>query len=128
MMVPSYTVRKGLGVVARDTRCRFVAAKCSFINVESEDEVEPMAALEAVCLAKELGWPRVCFEGDSLRVVNALQACTDSDDHDSETSFSSSFGHLLVRFNPCRAAFSSLLFLIFTPRVMFLPKYLQHML
>lgn len=52
----AYTVRKGgLGVVARDTKGRFVAAKCSFINVESEDEVAPMAALEAVCLANLVG-------------------------------------------------------------------------
>ncbi|KAL6205492.1 hypothetical protein ACLB2K_022751 [Fragaria x ananassa] len=89
----AYTVRKGgLGVVARDTKGRFVAAKCRLVNVESEDEVVAMAALEALCLAKELGWPRVCFEGDSVRVVNALQTSTASDDSDtySFSSFSSS--------------------------------------
>ncbi|KAK9938531.1 hypothetical protein M0R45_015261 [Rubus argutus] len=103
----AYNVRKGgLGVVARDSKCRFVAAKCSFINVESEDEVVAMAALEAVCLAKELGWPRVCFEGDSLRVVNALQACTASDDHDSETSSSSSsFGQIISEIQSLSGSF-----------------------
>ena len=86
----AYTVRKGgLGVVARDTKGRFVAAKCRLVNVESEDDVVAMAALEALCLAKELGWPRVCFEGDSVRVVNALQTSTASD-HDSDFSSSSS--------------------------------------
>lgn len=98
----AYTVRKGgLGVVARDTKGRFVAAKCRLVNVESEDEVVAMAALEALCLAKELGWPRVCFEGDSVRVVNALQTSTASDDSDTSSfsSFSSSsyssFGQII---------------------------------
>ncbi|KAM5585586.1 disease resistance protein RUN1-like [Rosa sericea] len=92
----AYTVRKGgLGMVARDTKGRFVAAKCRLVNVESEDGAVAMAALEALCLAKELGWPRVCFEGDSVRIVNALQTSTASEDSDTSsissfTSFSSS--------------------------------------
>ncbi|KAL6202365.1 hypothetical protein ACLB2K_026073 [Fragaria x ananassa] len=96
------TVRKGgLGMVARDTKGRFVAAKCRLVNVESEDNVVAMAALGALCLAKELSWPRVCFEGDSVRVVNALQTSTASDDSDTSSfsSFSSSsyssFGQII---------------------------------
>ncbi|XP_062017951.1 uncharacterized protein LOC133734337 isoform X2 [Rosa rugosa] len=99
----AYTVRKGgLGVVARDAKGRFVAAKCRLVNVESEGDVVAMAALEALCLAKELGWPRVCFEGDSVRVVNALQTSTASDESDtssfssfSSSSSSSSFGQII---------------------------------
>ncbi|XP_059436347.1 uncharacterized protein LOC132169310 [Corylus avellana] len=65
----------GLGILARDATGQFMVA-CGIKQriVVDPTVAEAIAALHAVIFAKELGFERVIFEGDSLTVMKAINS------------------------------------------------------
>ena len=81
------TEEAGLGVVVRDSHGKVLASLAEKIKFpSSSNEVEALAAVQAITLAMDLNLPSFIVEGDSEVVISALRK--------EEESFSS-FGHLL---------------------------------
>ncbi|KAL0014108.1 hypothetical protein SO802_001177 [Lithocarpus litseifolius] len=77
----------GLGMVVCDSHGRVIASLVEKIQLpSSSDEVEALAAVQAITLAMDLNLPSFIVEGDSKVVISALRK--------EEESFSS-FGHLI---------------------------------
>ena len=67
--------RAGLGVVVRDVEGMIIAALSQNIPLPSSVEsVEAMAARRAILLAQEISLTRVVMEGDSLKVIEAINS------------------------------------------------------
>ena len=65
--------KMGMGVVIRNHKGKFRAAKFSLINGRFEPTVaEAMAAIHAIVFCKEMGIQRLSLEGDAKNVVSAL--------------------------------------------------------
>ncbi|XP_030943104.1 uncharacterized protein LOC115968042 [Quercus lobata] len=65
----------GIGVVLRDCEGQVLAALSEKVRLPATVEVlEMMAARRAALFARELGFSRVCFEGDAELVVKCLQS------------------------------------------------------
>ncbi|PIM97825.1 hypothetical protein CDL12_29700 [Handroanthus impetiginosus] len=66
-------------MVNRDSQGRtiWLEAKTEYCNISPSD-VEAKVALFVIKTALEQNWNIVCFEGDHLKVINAL--CIDGDD------------------------------------------------
>ena len=71
--------QSGVGVVIRDNN-EAVLASCSekLHLAYKPDEVEALAALKAVALARDLGFRKAILEGDSLNLIKALKSIEDS--------------------------------------------------
>ena len=64
----------GIGVVVRDHLGCVIATLSQQVNsIHSVDIAEALAARQAVVLARELSLFNMIFEGDCLRVIQALQ-------------------------------------------------------
>ena len=65
--------RAGLGVVVRDVEGMVIAALSQNIQLPSSvDSVEALAARRAIILAQEISLTQVVVEGDSLKVIAAI--------------------------------------------------------
>jgi ribonuclease HI len=75
----------GIGVVARDGTGRFLGASSWKISLSARPVVaEAMAAFQALLFASEHGYRHVCFEGDTLTIVNEVNSyspCESSHGH-----------------------------------------------
>ena len=67
--------RAGLGVVVRDVEGMVIAALSQNIQLPSSvDSVEALAARRAIILAQEISLTQVVVEGDSLKVIAAINS------------------------------------------------------
>ena len=67
------TARAGLGVVVRDEEGMVIAALSQNIKLPSSvDLVEALAAQRAILFAQEISVTHVEVEGDSLKVITAI--------------------------------------------------------
>jgi ribonuclease HI len=67
--------RIGLGIIARDSRGNFLAARSKTLEYSADPSTaKALAALHAVLFSKERGYGNVIFEGDALQIVNAITA------------------------------------------------------
>ena len=67
------SARVGLGVVVRDVEGMIIAAMCQNIQLPSlVDLVEALATRRAILFAQELCLAHVVVEGDSLKVITAI--------------------------------------------------------
>ena len=81
------TEEAGLGVVVRDSHGQVLASLAEKIKLpSSSNEVEALAAIQAITLAMDLNLPSFIVEGDSEVVISALRSKEES---------LSSFGHLI---------------------------------
>ena len=69
----------GIGVVIRNNEGQMLAALFEKVIMPTTVEIlEMLAARRAAVFARELGYHKVCFEGDVELVVKSLQTRTDS--------------------------------------------------
>jgi len=67
--------RAGLGVVVRDVEGMIIAALSQNILLPSSvDSVEALAARRAIILAQEISLTQVVVEGDSMKVIAAINS------------------------------------------------------
>ena len=89
----------GIGVVLRDNEGQVLAALSEKVRLPATVEViEMLAARRAATFARELGFSRVCFEGDAELVVKCLQSGSVSN---------ALIGHLVKDFMSIRGYFQS---------------------
>ena len=92
----------GLGVVVRDHEGTVIGAFSERIALPpTVEDVEAMAGRRAISFAKELGLPKVIFEGDAARIINSLN---------SEEECLAPFGHIVEESRYLGASFSAFAF------------------
>ena len=71
--------RAGLGVVVKDMEGMVIAALSQNIQLpNSVDSIEALAARRAIILAQEISLTQVVMEGDSLKVIAAINSLKQS--------------------------------------------------
>ncbi|XP_030939531.1 uncharacterized protein LOC115964337 [Quercus lobata] len=73
--IPLANGHSGIGIIVRDSDCRFFAAVSMLLQGRySVEETEAIAVEQGCVLAKKLGLERVIIETDSLLTVQAVEA------------------------------------------------------
>ncbi|XP_030970311.1 uncharacterized protein LOC115990640 [Quercus lobata] len=92
----------GLGAIIRNDQGLVMAAYTQSIPLPTSVEtVEVLAARSAICLAKDLNFSKVIFEGDSEIIIKAINK---------GDLLSSSFGHILNDINLLSKSFQRVSF------------------
>jgi hypothetical protein len=65
--------RVGIGLIARDSRGRCLAARSLSLNAHTNATIaEALAAVHTTLFCKELGYTNLIFEGDALQIIKAI--------------------------------------------------------